>query len=265
MSPGLLAGKVVVVTGGASLIGVALAKRLIAEGAIAVLADRNHALAGEIEALVDSAGTYLVGDVTDDGFLDRLVAHAVESHGGIDGLVHAAVTFDDAMFATTRAEWHRALDINLVSAAMLTQKVFPEMEKRGGGSIVYVSSVSGYRAQPQRMVYPVTKAGLHMLAKAGATELAAKNIRVNSVSPGWTYSRNIERRYGDRRRADLFAAEFQSLGRMADPEEVAAGIVFLLGDDAGFITGTDLAIDGGYGALSPEALGQAAAKVPPIV
>jgi NAD(P)-dependent dehydrogenase (short-subunit alcohol dehydrogenase family) len=114
------------------------------------------------------------------------------------------------------------------------------------------------------MVYNVTKAGLLMLARTGAQALAARGVRVNTVSPGWTWSRNIESRYGTRRRADAFAAEFQPLGRMADPEEIADAVMFVVSDQAGFMTGSDLAIDGGYTALGPEALGQASKKVPPI-
>jgi NAD(P)-dependent dehydrogenase (short-subunit alcohol dehydrogenase family) len=114
------------------------------------------------------------------------------------------------------------------------------------------------------MLYNVSKAGLLMLARTGAQSLASRGIRVNTVSPGWTWSRNIERRYGGRDRADRFAAEFQPLGRMADPDEIAAAVMFVTSADAGFMTGTDLAIDGGYSALGPEALGQAGQAVPPI-
>ncbi len=254
----------VVITGGASLIALETARRIIAAGGSVVLGDRNPDVAAELRAELGESGRYLVGDVTEDIFLDGLVAACVADFGGLDGVVHAAVTFDDERYDTTRQEWHRALDINLVSAALLTQKAIPHLRSSGGGAVVYVASISGLRAQPRRMVYSVTKAGLHMLAKTGATQLAADGIRVNSVSPGWTWSRNIEDRYGDRTRADAFAAEFQSLRRMADPAEVAAGIVWLLGEEASFVTGTDLAVDGGYSALSPEALGQAAAKVPPL-
>jgi NAD(P)-dependent dehydrogenase (short-subunit alcohol dehydrogenase family) len=259
-----LMDRVVLVTGGASFIALALAQRVMDEGGRVVLADQDESVRSELESRLGDAGRYLVGDVTDDAFLDTIVSTAVDAFGGVDGLVHGAVTFDDDRYATSRADWHRALDINLVSAAVLTQKVVPAMEARGGGAVVYIASISGHRAQPKRMVYSVTKAALHMLAKTGGTQLAPLGIRVNTISPGWTYSRKLEQRYGGRERADLFAAEFQTMGRMADPEEIAAGIVFLLSDDAAFVTGTDLAVDGGYGALSPEALGQATKKVPPV-
>jgi NAD(P)-dependent dehydrogenase (short-subunit alcohol dehydrogenase family) len=251
-----------IVTGGASLIGLAVARALVRDGGRVVLSDASTAAAGEAKDALRDAGVFVAGDVTDDAFLAALVATAAETYGGIDGVVSAAAVFDDKLFATTRPEWLRALDVNIVSAALLSQKAIPHLTARGGGSIVYVASVSGHRAQPNRMVYSVTKAALHMLAKTGATELAPHKIRVNTVSPGWTWSRNIERRYGSRATADAFAAEFQSLGRMAEPAEIASAIAFLLSSEASFITGTDLAVDGGYTALGPEALGQPQKKFP---
>ena len=256
-----LSGKVAVVTGGASLIGVATAGRFVEEGARVVLGDRDDTARDEADALFGHAGRYLVGEVTDDGFLDRLVATAVSDFGRLDIVVSAPAIFDDEGYETSWELWHRALDINMISAARLTSKATPHLPS--GGAVVYVASVSGSVSQPDRMVYNVTKAALLMLAKAGAQALAPRGIRVNAVSPGWTWSRNIERRYGTREIADAFAAEFQPLGRMADPEEVADAVMFLVSDQASFITGTNLAVDGGYGALGPEALGQAKQKHPP--
>jgi NAD(P)-dependent dehydrogenase (short-subunit alcohol dehydrogenase family) len=113
-------------------------------------------------------------------------------------------------------------------------------------------------------VYPTTKSALLGLTRNLAQELAPDRIRVNHISLGWTWSRNIERRYGSRERADKFAAEFQALGRMADPEEVGEPVVFLCSDRSSFVTGAAIAVDGGYMALGPEALGQAFDKVPVI-
>lgn len=255
-----LSGKVAVVTGGASLIGLAIAGRFIEEGARVVLGDRNQAASDEVEELIGDAGRYLVGDVTDDGFLDRLVATAVDDFGRLDIVVNAPAIFDDDGYDTSWELWHQAMDVNMISAARLTGKAARHLPR--GGSVVYMASVSAAVSQPDRMVYNVTKAALLMLAKTGAQALAPRGIRVNAVSPGWTWSRNIEKGYGTREAADAFAAEFQPLGRMADPQEIADAVMFLVSDQASFITGSNLAVDGGYGALGPEALGQAKQKHP---
>ncbi len=127
-----------------------------------------------------------------------------------------------------------------------------------------IASVSAKHSQPDRLVYPVTKSALLGVTRNSAQLLAGRSIRVNSVSPGWTWSRNIERRYGTRERADSVAAEFQALGRLANPDEIADAVLYLLSDRASFVTGADLAVDGGYSAMSPEALGQAFEKIPVI-
>jgi len=253
--------RVAVMTGGASLIGVAFARRWIDAGGAIILGDRNEAAQAEIETAVGDAGRYLVGDVTDDGHLSALVGAAVTGFGRLDAVVSGPAIFEDDGYGSSRELWHRALDINLVSAARLTEAALPHLA--AGATVVYVASVSGRVAQPNRMVYNTTKAALLMLAKSGSQHLAPRGIRVNTVSPGWTWSRNVERRYGDRDRADTFAAEFQPLGRMADPAEIADAIMFLTSHQASFVTGADLVVDGGYTAIGPEALGQAAAKVPP--
>jgi NAD(P)-dependent dehydrogenase (short-subunit alcohol dehydrogenase family) len=147
---------------------------------------------------------------------------------------------------------------------MLIEKAVPHMERRGGGAVVIIASISAKRSQPDRLVYPVTKSALLGLTRNSAQLLAGRSIRVNSVSPGWTWSRNIERRYGSRQRADSVAAEFQALGRLANPEEIADAVLYLLSDRASFVTGADLAVDGGYAAMGPEALGQAFEKIPVI-
>ncbi len=256
-----LSGKVAVVTGGASLIGLAITRRFVGEGAQVILGDRNQAARDEVEEVIGDNGRYLVGDVTDDGFLDRLVATAVDDFGRFDIVVNAPAIFDDDGYDTTWELWHQAMDVNMISAARLTGKAARHLPR--GGSVVYMASVSAAVSQPDRMVYNVTKAALLMLAKTGAQALAPRGVRVNAVSPGWTWSRNIEKDYGTREAADAFAAEFQPLGRMADPEEIADAVMFLVSDQASFITGSNLVVDGGYGALGPEALGQAKQKHPP--
>jgi NAD(P)-dependent dehydrogenase (short-subunit alcohol dehydrogenase family) len=254
-------GKVAIITGGGSFICLAAARKLIEAGGLAVLADWNERFREEAEAVLGGAGCYVVGNLADDAFLDRLVATAKQRFGGCNLLLSAAASYEEDRLGTSRETWHRTLDVNVVSPALLTQKVSEQM--REGDSIVYVSSCSGRVSQHNKFVYNVSKAALLMLAKASAQQLASRRIRVNTVSPGWTWSRAIEQRWGPRERADGFAAEFQPYGRLASPEEVADAALYLLSGRASFVTGTDLAVDGGYSAIGPEALGQAWIKFPP--
>jgi NAD(P)-dependent dehydrogenase (short-subunit alcohol dehydrogenase family) len=222
-------------------------------------ADHGRAVA---EALGDKA-SFVRTDVASDADLDGLVSAAVDRYGRLDGVVGASANFDDQKLASDRELWQRVLDVNVASAAVLTTKAAAAM--RPGGSIVHIASVSGHVSQPARVVYNVSKAALLMLVKSAANHLAQQRIRVNAVSPGWMWSRNIERRYGTRERADALAAEFQPLGRMAEPREIAEAVGFLLSDRASFVTGAELMVDGGYSTLGPEALGQPFEKVRTIV
>lgn len=257
-------GRVALITGAASLIGVQTIERLVAGGARVVACD-TAANAPLLESLQDSgAVTVQPGDVASDPYLQQVVQSAVDEHGRIDFLVTAAASFADTGVEATWDDWRSILDVNLISVARLITLVSPLMRAQGSGGIVIVSSISGRRSQPNRILYPTTKAALLGLSRNAAQALAAHGIRVNAVLPGWTWSRNLERRYGTRERADAFASEFQYLGRLADPGEIADAICFLLSDRASFIVGAELNVDGGYLGAGPEATGQAYEKVPVI-
>lgn len=254
-----LDGRTVIVTAGASYLGRAVGAAVIEGGGGVVLADRDADNGNAAAASLGKRARFIATDVANDEDLDRLIALAIEQFGRLDGVVSAAAIFEDERLDSSRELWHRMLDVNVVSAAVLTGKAAARMTS--GGAIVHVASISGRFSQPNRVVYNVTKAALLMLVKTAAQQLAPRGIRVNAVSPGWMWSRNIERRYGSRERADALGAEFQALGRIADPEEVARAIAFLLSDASSFVTGVDLPVDGGYSAMGPEALGQAFEKV----
>lgn len=261
---GSFAGKVAIVTGAASLMGIETIRQLFDAGASVVACDID-ANAHHLTDLGWGDRLLVVpGDVGDDEYLVQVVDSAANRFGGVDMLVTAAALFTDPGSLASQQDWQRILNVNVVSVARLISLCAPHMKHRGGGSIVIVSSISGHRSQPGRVLYPTTKAALLGLSRNSAQVLAPDRIRVNAVLPGWTWSRNIEQRYGTRERADAYAAEFQYWGRMADPEEIADAIFFLLSDKASFITGAELNVDGGYLGAGPEATGHAMEKVPVI-
>ena len=255
-------GKVAIVTGAGSLISCATIEGLVARGATVLATDMPESGHHVAELGLGKDVLFVGGDLADDDHLQRLFGRAGSEFGGVDLLVNAAAVFVDPKLAATHDDWHRSFDVNVIAAARLISLCQESMASRGGGAIVNVASISGLRAQPDRLLYPVTKAALLGLTRNCAMLLAADGTRVNSVLPGWTWSRNIEKRYGTRERADQFAAEFQVMGRLGSPAEIADAVIFLLSSRASFITGAELSVDGGYTAMSPEAIGQAFVKIP---
>jgi len=247
-----LAGKVAIVTGGATLIGARIAGALHGAGAKTMLADIREDGADVAAALGDGAA-FLKTDVTDDAQLDACIAGTVERFGGLDIVVNVAATYLDNGYNSTRAEWHTALDVNLVGGVILVQKALPYFRRRGGGSVVNISSISAKVIQPGRMLYSVSKAAITHLTRALAFQLADEKVRVNSLSPGWTWSDVISGLTGNNKeRATKVAGDIQLLGRIGEPEEVAEAVLFLCSDRAAFITGADIAVDGGYSTMGPE-------------
>lgn len=257
-------GKVAIVTGAGSLMCNAAIEGLIERGACVLATDIPESAEHVAGLGPPDRLRFVGGDLADEAHLQAVATAATEEFGGIDWLVNAAAVFVDPKLGADHADWHRSFDVNVIAAARLISLSKASMAARGGGAVVNVASISGLRAQPDRLLYPVTKAALLGLTRNCAMLLAADGTRVNAVLPGWTWSRNIERRYGSRERADEVAAEFQVMGRMGNPAEIADAIIFLLSARASFITGAELAVDGGYSAMSPEATGQAFIKVPTV-
>ncbi|MBC9937079.1 MULTISPECIES: SDR family oxidoreductase [unclassified Leucobacter] len=244
-----LSNRVALVTGGATKIGRGVVEALRAEGATVVVADIDAAGLAQLSSEVDAQHC----DITDDAQIAELVSGIVSRHGGLDVVVNLAATYLDNGADTSRADWLTGLNVNLVSGARLTAEARPHLAKSGHGAVVNFSSISSSVAQTGRWVYPVSKAAIVQLTKLQAIDLADDGIRVNSVSPGWTWSNVIEEvSEGDLEHADSVAANFHMLGRLGRPEELGRVVAFLASDSASFVTGADWAVDGGYSALGPE-------------
>jgi len=251
MSSSLLAGKTAIVTGGGTLFGEAVAKVLIADGAKVLIVEIN-AESGEAAAK-NVGASFVQADITNDADIDKVIATALKDLGKIDVLVNLACSYDDAGAATTRAQWMNTLNVNVASSALLGEAVRPHMKKQGGGSIINLTSISSSVAQIGRWAYPVSKAAIVQLTRNMAMDYAPDKIRVNAVSPGWTWSAIMNMlSKGDRKKTDRVAAPFHLTGRVGDPEEVANVISFLASDRASVVTGADWAADGGYSAMGPE-------------
>jgi len=244
---GRLSGKVAIVTGAADGIGRAVAIRFLAEGASVLAVDLSldklrTGLAGDPQCL------HLVpADVTTAEAPTRLVDAAIERFGGLDILVNnAGVVCFESTEEMSDENWQRTIDVNLTAVFRLCRRAIEPMRKRGGGRIVNLSSINAIRTGPGLAAYAAAKHGVIGLTKTLAVELGPHQITANYVCPGAILT-GMTRPLVEAS-AEMRAAldGFSPLGRMGQPEEVANGILFLASDEASFVSGHGLVIDGGF-------------------
>ena len=245
-----LKGKVAIVTGGGSGIGKATALLFAREGAKVAIAECNSETLKEVAQEIELQGGEALPILSDVGLVEdarRIISETVNSFGSLNILFNNAATVDlnKTVEEMTVEEWDRCLSVSLRSVFLLTKWAAPEMRKSGGGSIINCSSVGAIMAWRGGAAYCAAKGGLLTLTKVLAIEYGPWNIRVNAVSPASImvpyFKALIER--DDIYDKLISKSVFQRMGK---PEEVASAVLFLASDEASFVTGTNLVVDGGY-------------------
>lgn len=245
-----LAGKVALISGGARGMGAAEARLFVAEGARVVIGDIREVLGRELEAEIKGSGgeaVFVRLDVTNETDWQQAVATAEQQFGKLDVLVNnAGIGGSGRVEDVTLEAWNQVMDVNSTGVFLGTKVAIPAMRRAGGGSIINISSQLGLvgvdNSSPQ---YQASKGAVRLLTKATAIQYAKEGIRVNSVHPG-----PIETPMTEARRADPEIRELTigriPLGRYGVPDDVAKGVLYLASDDAAFVTGSELVIDGGW-------------------
>ena len=242
-----LQNKVAVITGGSSGIGLATARRFVAEGAHVFITGRRRSELDQARSQIGSNVTTVQGDVANLDDLDRLYGTVADEKGVVD-IVFANAGFVELLpiDAVTPEHFDKTISINLRGLLFTVQKALPLM--KNGGSIVLNSSVVGVMGLPGHGVYGATKAGVRSFARTWAAELKDRGIRVNVVSPGATDTPIIDGQFTTRQQAESAKAAFAErtpLARLGRPDELATAVLFLASDDSSYITGIDLQVDGG--------------------
>ncbi len=242
-----LAGKVAVITGASRGIGEAVASLFALQGAKLVLGARNEKDLNRVLNEVTAVGAVATSQVTDVGDATAgraLVEHALLDYGQLDILVHNAGIFPyDPLEAMTEESWQQVLNVNLSSGFRLTQACIPHMKARGG-RILFTSSVQGNRAAvPGCAHYAASKAGINGFIRAAALELATYGITVNGVEPGLVLTPGTQTAISEKQQARM--AELVPLKRWGQAEEIAHAMLYLASDEAAYVTGQTLVVDGG--------------------
>jgi len=254
-----LDGRVAIVTGSTYGIGEAIARVLAEEGATSIITGRTEDEGKRVEKEIRASGgkaEYYQLDVTDEKSVAELVSRVHEKNGKIDILVNNAGISgpNKPTHEYTREEWERVFNVNVTGAFLCTKYVVPYMKKQKSGNIIYISSIYGIIGAPDVPAYHATKAANRVMAKIDALLYAKDNIRVNSVHPGFIWTPMVENFLKEQSgKTGLGIAELRKalderhpIGHIGVPKDIAYGVLYLVSDEAEFVTGTELIIDGGY-------------------
>jgi NAD(P)-dependent dehydrogenase (short-subunit alcohol dehydrogenase family) len=239
-------GKTAVVTGAANGIGYAIAEALAESGATVVVADIDSAGAREAAESIGNGALAIRADVARHEEVEAMLAFAAENTGRLDMLVNNAGIAGpmEPLAAYSVEDWHRVIDVNLHGVFYGMRYAIPMMKENGGGAIVNLASILGSVGFVDASPYVTSKHAVLGITKAAALEYAADGIRVNSVGPGFISTELVKSNLDEATRAEL--ASVHALNRMGEPAEVASLVVYLLSDQAAFITGSYHVVDGGY-------------------
>ena len=242
-----LQGKVAIITGGSSGIGLATARRFVAEGARVFITGRREAELAKAVSLIGGTITAVQGDVSNLDDLDRLYARVAEHAGKIDVLfANSGVVETVPLGEITPQHFDHTFGVNTRGLLFTVQKALPLM--RDGGSVIVTGSIASLKAMLGYTTYSASKAAVRSFVRTWALELKGRGIRVNTLSPGPVDTPIIDGQFKTQAQADEFKTGFAAaipLGRLGRPEELAAAALFLASEESSFVTGIDLCVDGG--------------------
>jgi len=251
-------GKVVLVTGGGSGIGQAAATQFASEGAKVVIGNRDERKGQETVKRINDAGgsaSFIRTDVTKDADVKMLINHAVSTYGGLHAAFNNAGTEGDTATITedTEKNFHRVFDVNVKGLWLSMKYEIEYMLNHGGGAIVNTASIAGLIGFPQHGMYTASKHAVLGLTKSAALEYGAQGIRINAVSPGSIKTDMLDRFAGEtpeqKQQTIEYLVSLHPIGRIGHPKEIAGAVLWLCSEEASFMIGQSLTIDGGFTAI----------------